>query len=135
MNHRVSGQQTPRQFGWTSSRYVDVDARFRTRDEWLEYIRNLPKSRPDDLWLRITIGAVPTTLREGAYVFVEPWHLFVRNVYEPGLPGDLSNWAIGRSGPALTQATLIESANLLGLQILEQQKDGDRRLWRFWSRQ
>lgn len=109
MNHRVADLNAPLPPGRSGCRYVDVDARFKSRDEWIRYLRNLPKSRPDDLWLRIKIAETCTTVREGDYAFVDPWHLFVRKVCEPGLPGQLSQLGIAWANPALTQATLIES--------------------------
>jgi len=119
MNHRVSELHRPLPHGRSSCRYVDVDARFNTREEWLDYLRTIPKSRPDDLWLRINIGVTSTTLGQGAYAFVDCWHLFVRKVHEPGLPGQLSQLGIARSHPAMTQTALIESMQAIASREIE----------------
>lgn len=119
MNRRVSESDRPLPPGRSSCRYVDVDARFRTREEWLEYLRILPKTRPDDLWLRINIGETATTVCEGAYSFVAPWHLFVRKVYKPGVPGECSQLGIARTSPAITQTALIESTNAVASRGIE----------------
>ncbi len=69
--------------------------------------------RPRDLWLRIAIGGFSTVVKEGEYAFIEPWHLTVRKVYEPGDPGESSQLAVVRHDPAITKESVIESAELM----------------------
>ncbi len=111
LNHRVADS------GFRSSRasctYFDVDARFTTREQWLEYLRSLPETRPSDLWIRISADGVGSVVHEGEYVFSSPWHLYVQSVCRWGCPGEWSQLAIVREHPAITKQDVIESTELL----------------------
>jgi hypothetical protein len=91
----------------------------RQKDDWLHYLRSLPRTRPTDLWLRISVDGVSTILQEGAYVFARPWHLFVQNVFRPGLPGEWSQLAVARDHPALTREIVIESTQTIASRRIE----------------
>jgi hypothetical protein len=111
LNNRVAGG---RAHGRASCWYFDVDGRFTSREQWLDYLRSLPETRPPDLWVRIAVGGVATVLREDEYAFSSPWHLFVWRVFRDGIPGELSRLAMVREHDAITRSIVIESTVLLG---------------------
>lgn len=113
MNHRVAHLNAPLPPGRSACWFVDVDERFSAKDDWLHYLRSLPGTRPTDLCLRISVDGVSTVLQEGAYAFARPWHLFVRNVFRLGLPGEWSQLAVARDHPALTRETLVKSTQTI----------------------
>jgi hypothetical protein len=116
MNHRVSAFRLSSEGGrW----FVDVDERFTSQEQWLAYLRALPKRRPNDLWIRFTFKDASIVLREGEYGFTNPWHLFVRRVFTPGLPGQLSQLAIVRNHPAVSKEMVIESARMIASGLIE----------------
>lgn len=86
-----------------------VSERFRTPDEWTNFIRGLPHNRPADLHVRFTSArrSVDVVERHGA--FVEPWHLFVSLVNTPGIPGRHSHVAIVRDHPQIDR-TMVKDA-------------------------
>ena len=50
----------------TASCYCEyIDSRFQNGTEWAAYLRGLPKTRPKDLFIRITVDGVTSTVREG----------------------------------------------------------------------
>lgn len=96
-----------------SCTFYDVDARFASREQWLEYLRSLPDARPSDLWIRIGVDGVETVVHEDEYVFRSPWHLFVQMVCRPGVPGEWSQLAIVRQHPPVTRQMVIDAAQLI----------------------
>ena len=105
----------------TSCEFVDVDSRFTTRETWLDYLRQLPKTRPRDLSIRFGFDGQDIDVREGEYAFREPWHLFVAKVYTPGIPGEWSQLAVARKHRVLTAQMVVDSTELIAsgqLQIL-----------------
>jgi hypothetical protein len=119
MHPRISDLRGPLPPGRSSYRYVNVDARFKTPQEWVQYVHTRPRTRPDDLWLRVNIDGASTTVREGNYALVDPWHIFVQKVYEPGVPGELSQLGIARTSPAITEKALIESTQAVASRRIE----------------
>ncbi len=107
MNNSIAAKRSP---AWQSARwYVDVDARFATREQWVEHLRGLPKTRPTDLWVRFAVEGVTALLHEGEYRFESPWHLVVEKVYRPGIPGELSQLGLVREHPAVTKQMVMKS--------------------------
>jgi hypothetical protein len=103
----------PMHSGHSSCRYIDVDERFATVEQWMEHVRGLPARRPHDLWIRVTVDPVATVLRDDEYAFVPPWHLFVLKVFRYGIPGEWSHLAIVREAPGVNKQTVIESTELV----------------------
>jgi hypothetical protein len=117
MNRRVAALRL--RFDGGSRWSVDVDERFSSKDEWLAYLRSLPKRRPDDLWIRFTARGESITLKEGEYGFMDPWHLSVQRVYTPGMPGQLSQLAIVRKHPSVSKEMVIESGRAIAFGRME----------------
>jgi len=108
----------------TASCYCEyIDSRFQNGTEWAAYLRGLPKTRPKDLFIRITVDGVTSTVREGEYAFTQPWHLYVARVFTPGIPGELSQLAIARERHALTAKMLLDSTLAIS------QSSGTRIVW------
>jgi hypothetical protein len=115
LNHRVAQIR----MAVMSAQYEDVDARFANQEDWLEYLRRLPRVRPEDLWIRFTLGGASTVVREGEYAFQYPWHLFVHSVHRPGVPGELSQLAVAREDPALDKDVIVSSTKAIAARDLE----------------
>ena len=47
------------------------------------------------------------------YTFRAPWHLFVAKVFTPGIPGELSQLAVGREHPMLTAQMVVSISTRL----------------------
>jgi hypothetical protein len=108
---RSLNQRTMEWRGSAASRsFTRVPLRFRSRDEFLAYIKDLPRGWPLDPSLTIEVDGVRHELREGEYRWAAPWHLYVNLVSRPGIPGDCSQLGFARADPALTAECLIASA-------------------------
>jgi hypothetical protein len=92
---------------------VDVDGRFKTRDEWVEYVQRLPKTRPLDLYIRFGLDGALHDVHEGEYAFTTPWHLFVEKVFTPGIPGEWSQMAVAREHPRVTEEMIVDSTKAI----------------------
>ena len=99
--------------GRGSRRFADVDERFTHPEQWLDYIRSLPRKLPPDLWLKLRIGSTVVTLHEGKYVVASPWQVYLVRVSRDGIPGSRSQLGIARENPALTREVLLESTDLI----------------------
>lgn len=117
VNHRLADTGAPLPRGRSSCWYVDVDARFRSREAWLDYLHGLPESRPTDLWIRFATGGTSTVVGEGECAFTDPWHLFVARVFRPGLPGELSRFAIARNHAAISNEMVSAASAMMRLEI------------------
>lgn len=110
LNHRLADPVLAnRRSRW----FIDVDERFPQREQWLDYIRSLPRTPPRDLWMRVRICDTVATLHEGEYAAASPWQLYLVRLGRRGLPGSLSQLAIAREDAALTREVLVESTNLI----------------------
>lgn len=107
LNQAVSEES--RALARSSCWYFDIDDRFTTREQWLEYVRALPTSPPPDLWIRISVDGTACTLRAGEYLRKSPWHLFVHRIYRWGIPGQLSQLAIVREHADVTEREVVAS--------------------------
>lgn len=99
--------------------YEDVDSRFSTREQWLEYLRQLPKKRPTDLYIRFDLDGQSIEVREKEQAFVPPWHLYVAKVYTPGVPGEPSHVGIVREHPGVTAQMVAASTDQIASGDLE----------------
>jgi len=97
LNQRAVSSRRPTGSWW----FQVAPERVRTEAELMAYLEQLPKTRPDDLWLRFTIDGRTFEVREGEYQLHDPWHLFVAKVYTPGTPGEFSQLGVARVHPAL----------------------------------
>lgn len=93
--------------------YIHADDRFTTCEAWAEHVRQLPRTRPADLWIRFCIRDTDVTVREGQQVLSPPWHLVVEKVYTPGIPGALSQVGVVLDHPAITSNMVIESTQMI----------------------
>ena len=110
VNRRVAG---PPFSSHASREFVDVEPRFATCEQWVAYLRQLPKVRPNDLYLRFSFEGGDIDVREGEQAFKRPWHLFVAKVQTPGLPGEWSQLAIVREHHAIDIQTVIDSTRMV----------------------
>ena len=110
LSHRLAGPLTGRA---QSRRFIDVDGRFTQREQWLDYVRNLPQTPPRDLWVKARVGEIAATLHEGESVFAAPWHLHLVRVGRRGLPGTLTQLAVVREHPALTRNLIVDSIEVI----------------------
>jgi hypothetical protein len=92
---------------------VDVDSRFTTSEQWIEYLRQLPKTRPSDLYVRFRLNGHEIDVHEGEQTVHKPWYLFVAKVYTPGVPGELSQLAVAREHCAITRQMVVDSTRLI----------------------
>jgi len=83
--------------------------RFADLEEWLEYGRSLTRERPPDLWLRIRSGNEEARVPQGTTAAVDRWLVHVLRVYEPGIPGRLSQLGLVRADMGITPASLQRS--------------------------
>jgi hypothetical protein len=102
-----------------SHEYLDVPPEFTTPEQWVAYLRQLPKTRPRDLYIRFNLEDHSVDVREGEYAFSKPWHLYVAKVHKPGIPGEWSQLGIAREHPAITRAILVESTNLIATRVID----------------
>lgn len=87
-----------------------VDARFATKQDWLDYINQLPREYPNDLQLSIATGQERINLGEGEEAQIGLYYVRVERVYRRGIPGELSSLGIGPLSSVLTKDMIIESA-------------------------
>ena len=92
-----------------SRRYLPVDARFKTADEWQAYVRALPEKRPDDLHIQLTAPGTEVTLCEGQYAIRAPWHFYVHRVRRWGVPGQSSHIAVAQEHAQLDADMIRDS--------------------------
>jgi hypothetical protein len=110
VNWRVAGSP----FSTHASReFVSVEPRFANCEQWLAYLRQLPRVRPHDLYLRFRFDGEDIDVCEGEQAFKRPWHLFVAKVYTPGLPGEWSQLAIVREHRAIDIQMVIDSTRMV----------------------
>ena len=102
-----------------STEYISVEPRFTSCEQWVAYLRQLPTTRPKDLYLRFGFDDEEIDVREGGHAFKRPWHLFVAKVYTPGIPGEWSQLAVVREHQAIDVQTVIDSTRLVASGRLE----------------
>lgn len=103
LNRRTMGRPRPR---LAAMMFLTVEKRFSSLDEWLEYVRGLSPERPRDLWLRVRSGTRECLIPEGTTAMFEGWLVHVLRVYEPGLPGTLSQLGLVAADAGVTPAML-----------------------------
>ena len=89
--------------------FLTASARFSSLEEWLQYGRALSTERPRDLWLRVRRGNREQQVAEGTTATVDGWLVHVLRVYEPGLPGRLSQLGLVAADAGVTAAMLESS--------------------------
>lgn len=92
-----------------NTKYHMVDSRFTDEQTWLEYMHKLPRKRPEDLHIAVTIDGASVKLCEGEGVEVNSYYVFVERVYHCGMPGLLSSLLIARMQPGVTKEMLLAS--------------------------
>ena len=85
--------------------FLNAPERFLSVDDWLQYGRALPTERPRDLWLRVRECLV----REGTTASIDGWLVHVLRVYEPGIPGRLSQLGLVRADAGVAPEMLESS--------------------------
>ena len=111
LNHRIF-EKSLNMRNWSAVvTLVEADARFRTPDLWLDYVRAQPAERPSDLVVRFAVAGVQVELREGEYEFLSPWHFYVNRIRRFGIPGEWSQLGVAREHPRLTEDSIRESTN------------------------
>ena len=106
LNQRIMGRNRP---GLGAAVFLQASEQFASLDEWLHYGRALSTDRPRDLWMRVRIGASECLIPEGTTATVEDWLVHVHRVYEPGMPGRLSQLGLVRTDAGVTPAVLERS--------------------------
>ena len=106
LNRRTMGRHRP---GLGATVFLTASKRFSGVDEWLQYGRALPTERPRDLWLRMRSGKSEYVVREGTTASVDGWLMHVLRVYEPGIPGRLSQVGLVAAEAGVTSAMLERS--------------------------
>ena len=96
-----------------STFYYEIDAGFADKQAWINYVKELPRSRPKDLHLSFAIGSERIELCEAEEAFIGEYYARVQRVYRTGVPGELSSLAIARMSPALTKEIVIESSKVM----------------------
>lgn len=89
--------------------YHMVDSRFTDEQTWLEYMHKLPRKRPDDLHIVVTIDGESVKLCEGEGAEVGSYYVQVQRVFHLGIPGILSSLLIARMQPEVTKEMLMAS--------------------------
>ncbi len=95
--------------GAASLIYQQVDVRFPNQEAWLAYLADLPKSRPTDLHVAVTIGHERSIVCEGQVISLNGFHVFVKGVFNPGIPGQFSQMGLAAHRDWLTPEMLLES--------------------------
>jgi hypothetical protein len=90
-----------------------VDAQYATKQDWLDYVKQLPREHPDDLHVNITTGGEQIKLCEGQRAQIGAYYAQVERVYRWGIPGELSSLGIGLTSSTLTPNMIIESAKVM----------------------
>jgi len=86
--------------------FLTASARFSSVEEWLQYGRALSTERPRDLWLRVRRGNREQLVAEGTTATVDGWLVHVLRVYQPGIPGRLSQLGLAPTDAGVTAAML-----------------------------
>ena len=89
--------------------FLTAGERFSGVEEWLQYGRALSTERPGDLWLRVRSGSRECLVSEGRTATVDGWLVHVLRVYEPGIPGRLSQLGLVPADTGVTPAMLERS--------------------------
>jgi hypothetical protein len=89
--------------------YERVDARVRTREEFVRYLRGLPDRRRTDVFLRFAAGGQVVDLRAGECAALDPWLLSVGSVRPADDGWAHSHLGVARMHPALTAERLLAS--------------------------
>jgi hypothetical protein len=103
LNRRTMGRRQP---GLGATVFLTAAERFTSVEAWLQYSRGLSRERPRDLWLRVRSGSHDCLVPEGTTAAVDGWLVHVLRVYEPGLPGRLSQLGLVAADAGVTAATL-----------------------------
>lgn len=98
-----------RRRGLGATVFLRASTRFSGVEEWLQYGRALSTERPPDLWLRIQSGGRECLVPQGTTATVDGWLVHVLRVYEPGLPGRLSQLGLVAANAGVTAAMLERS--------------------------
>ncbi len=106
LNRRTMG---PHRRGLGATIFLTAAKRFSGLEEWLQYARALSTERPRDLWLRVRCGSRDCQVVEGKTAAIDDWLVHVLRVYEPGLPGSLSQLGLVRADAGVTPAMLERS--------------------------
>lgn len=106
LNRRTMGR--PR-LGLGATVFLNASKRFSGVEEWLQYGRALSTERPRDLWLRVRSGESECLVPEGTTATVDGWLVHVLRVYEPGIPGRLSQLGLVGAAAGVTPAMLERS--------------------------
>jgi len=106
LNRRTMGRPNPAVSGTV---FLNASTRFSGVEEWLQYGRALSTRRPRDLWLRLRTSKSEGRVPEGTTATVDGWLVHVRRVYEPGLPGRLSQLGLVAADAGVTPAMLERS--------------------------
>lgn len=108
LNWRTMGRHRS---GLGATMFLRAAERFSTLEEWLHYGRALSTERPRDLWLRIRSGSRDCLVPEGRTATFDGWLVHVLRVYEPGIPGRLSQLGLVQADTGVTQAILERSTS------------------------
>ena len=103
LNRRTMGRHRS---GLGGTVFLTAAERFSDVEEWLQYGRGLSTERPRDLWLRVRVGKRECQIPEGTTATVDGWLVHVLRVYEPGLPGRLSQLGLVPADAGVTPAML-----------------------------
>jgi hypothetical protein len=95
--------------------FLNASKRFSTLEEWLQYGRALSTERPRDLYLRVRRGKSECLVREGTTTTVDGWLVHVLRVYEPGVPGRLSQLGLVAADAGVTAAMLESSTAAIAM--------------------
>jgi hypothetical protein len=109
LNRRTMGRHRP---GVHSTIFVTASGRFSSVEEWLQYGRSLSTERPSDLWLRVRKGQDECLVPEGTTATIGGWLVHVLRVYEPGIPGRLSQLGLVAADADVTVA-MLESSTVM----------------------
>jgi hypothetical protein len=103
LNRRTMGRHRS---GLGATVFLTAEERFSDVEEWLQYGRALSTERPRDVWLRVRIGKRECLVPEGTTATVDGWLVHVLRVYEPGMPGRLSQVGLVPADAGVTPAML-----------------------------
>jgi hypothetical protein len=82
------------------------------KDSWISYVKQLPRDRPNDLYLRFTTGDQQINLCEGEEAFIGSYYVRVDRIYRTGMPGELSSMAIARMSAGVSKDMVVKSAEV-----------------------
>ena len=93
--------------------YETVATTFRTREEFVAYLRALPQQRPADFFLRFVAEGTVAELREGECRVHEPWLFSVHSVASRKDGWSRSQAGVARAHASLTPECLHTSVRLV----------------------